>query len=692
VFAQTHAVVAPANLASEDATFGSGWLAAPAYRVQEAYGAEHFPTQALIITELRFRPDRFYGQAFTTAVASIQFNLSTTTHDSEALSANFADNTGDDETIVFLGSLTISSQFGGPTNGPKDFDIVVPLRTPFLYNPAVGNLLLDVRNYSGSTASLLSGQVVNGDGGSRLGAGLGGSSGEIDTGVDALEVIYVPTNIPPPPPRPLQLTRGPYLQSGTTSNVVVRWRTQRNSESRVQFGLDGNALLWEVSTPLPTTEHSVTLTNLAAGTKYFYRIGSSETNLAGGPEYFFLTAPLTNKPTRIWAIGDAGTITQFGYTGQPQVRDAYYAYTGSRYTDVWLMLGDNAYWTGLDFEYQAAVFEMYQARLRSTVLWSTIGNHDAASGDYMNIFTFPVQGEGGGVASGTKVYYSFDYGNIHFVCLDSDSATSNPTPGSPMLNWLEQDLAANTKDWLIAFWHEPPYSKGSHDSDLTPQMTLFRQNVNPILESYGVDLVLCGHSHVYERTCLLNAHYGFSQTLVPGMVLDGSSGRTEEAGAYLKPGTGPVANQGAVYVVSGSSGWVTPSPVNHPAMYSDPAWRGARGLNQLGSMVIDIDGNRLDAKFLRETGAIDDHFTIIKGAGPAPLRLVTLRVADGAAQAQWKSIAGHRYQLEKAPRLEDSAWTPASPIVTATGATTVWSGEVDPSVQGHFFRIADLGP
>src|SRR5207248_4059299 len=142
-------------------------------------------------------------------------------------------------------------------------------------------------------------------------------------------------------------------------------------------------------------------------------------------------------------------------------------------------------------------------------------------------------------------------------------------------------------------------------------------------EGYGVDLVLCGHSHNYERSFLLDGHYGSSTALLPTMLLDSGSGRVEDTGPYLKGGIGPAANQGAVYVVAGSSGWTEPSPLNHPAMFADPIWGGTRGLNRLGSMVIDVDGNRLDAKFLRETDSIDDHFTIVKGVGTAPFRLAS---------------------------------------------------------------------
>ena len=63
----------------------------------------------------------------------------------------------------------------------------------------------------------------------------------------------------------------------------------------------------------------------------------------------------------------------------PPVRDAYYAFAGSTAPNLWLMLGDNAYNGGTDTEYQAAVFDMYPATLRQSVLWPTIGNHDVAN-------------------------------------------------------------------------------------------------------------------------------------------------------------------------------------------------------------------------------------------------------------------------------------------------------------------------
>jgi hypothetical protein len=143
---------------------------------------------------------------------------------------------------------------------------------------------------------------------------------------------------------------------------------------------------------------------------------------------------------------------------------------------------------------------MYATQLRHTFLWPTLGNHDATTGgtpgpfSFHDIFTLPQHGEAGGLASGSETYYSFDYANIHFVCLDSMSVSR--APGGPMLTWLEQDLAATDKDWILAYWHHPPYSWGTHNSDQEFELIEMRERALPVLERYGVDLVLCGHSHV----------------------------------------------------------------------------------------------------------------------------------------------------------------------------------------------------
>jgi hypothetical protein len=412
----------------------------------------------------------------------------------------------------------------------------------------------------------------------------------------------------------LAVTRGPYLQRATPTSVVVRWRTDSPTDSRVRYGDTPTSLVMIQDDATPATEHEVTLTNLTPDTRYYYSIGTSTAVLAGqDSEHWWITPPLSGqpKPTRVWVLGDSG---QPG-AAQRAVRDAYLAFTGPRITDVWLMLGDNAYVTGTDTEYQVGLFDPYRDLLRKTVLWPTRGNHDSvfagANNDYYDIFTLPAAGEAGGAVSGTEAYYSFDHGNVHFVCLDSEG--SNRSPTGAMLVWLRADLTANDSDWTIAYWHHPPYTKGSHDSDndsdSAGRMRDMRANALPILDSLGVDLVLTGHSHSYERSFLLDRHYGPSSTLAPWMILDSGSGHPFDA-AYFKPTLGPAAHEGAVHAVAGSGSHTSGGPLDHPVMFTS--------LNVLGSMVLDVDGPRLVARFVDNTGAVRDDFAILKGPGGTP--------------------------------------------------------------------------
>ena len=533
---------------------------------------------------------------------------------------------------------------------------------------------------------MLAGQHSTSDSASRVAGAIGTlTAAGSDTGIDALQIVFTTTNPPPRPPPPTLLLRGPYLQRGSTTNLLVCWRTSTMTNGLVRFGLAANALNWEAGGFSPTNNHYVQLTNLAPDTKYYYSIGATDTNLAGGPTHFFVTAPVAGKPTRIWATGDFGTYPVYG-TGALSVRDAYSNFTGQRHTDFWLMLGDNAYNSGTDDEYQQAVFQVYPDLLRKTVAWATIGNHETYAANelghiaYYDIFKGPMNGEAGGVPSGTLHYYSFDYGNIHFVSLDSE--LSDQTRAGPMATWLQQDLSANTKDWLIAFWHSPPYTWGSHnsdnDADSIGHMKNMREVFVPILEAYGVDLVLGGHSHNYERSFLLDGNYGKSWTLQPSMKKNAGSGQPAGTGAYVKPTAGPGANQGAVYVVAGSSGFATSRSGQHPAMYAS--------ILNMGSLVLDVDGDRLDGKFVRETGAIDDTFTILK----VGTRFTSVSVSAGVVAVTFKSSAGNSYRIQRTENMETPNWQPVSGIIAAQGATTLWSGPAATHPARSFYRVVQL--
>jgi hypothetical protein len=413
-------------------------------------------------------------------------------------------------------------------------------------------------------------------------------------------------------PGQVEIVRGPYLQTGTPTSVIVKWRTDVPTESLVEYGTVLGTLNQSVSDLNPKTEHQLLLSGLTPNTVYYYQVGNStQTLYTSAADVYYKTAPPvgTRQPITAWVLGDAGTAN----SNQRAVRNAYYNYIGANHTDMMLFLGDNAYESGTDNEYQFAMFEnMYESKLKNTVAWSCLGNHDGYStnsasqtGPYYDIFTFPTNGEAGGEPSGTEAYYSFDYGNIHFIVLESYQTSRSV--GSPMYNWCLNDIQNTMQEWIVVLFHHPPYTKGSHNSDTETELVQMRQNFLPMLESNGVDLVLNGHSHSYERTYFLNGHYGTSGTYnsVTHTVGDNGdgNGRVDGAGAYEKTSTGPEAGEGAVYVVTGSAGKIG-GVAQHNAMYT---W-----LNELGSTVLEVDGNIMNVKFINQTGTVRDYFTIQK--------------------------------------------------------------------------------
>ncbi len=391
--------------------------------------------------------------------------------------------------------------------------------------------------------------------------------------------------------------------TANTTNTILVVNTPNNA---VLLTASNNAIR------VATSNHVRWLDNIRSAENFV--VGTTNVIHAGGDaNTFFVTHPLigSNQPTRVWVLGDPGTRKK----AEREVRDAYYKWTGKRHTDFWLILGDIAYTAGKDSEYQGAVFQMYDAMLRKSVLWPALGNHDAGSanspiehGVYYDIFTLPAQAQAGGVMSGTEAYYSFDYANIHVVCIDSSDSSWGKS--GLMLKWLQADLEANKQDWLIAYCHHPPYTKGSHDSDndrdSDARMRMMRERVLPILEDYGLDLMLCGHSHAYERSYLTDGFYGLSTTLNEKVHFKSmKDGRKEGTGIYTKASRGPVPHEGAVYVVAGSSGQISGGRLNHSV--------AALSLNVLGSLVLDFDGQRMDATFIDDKAVVRDYFTIVKG-------------------------------------------------------------------------------
>lgn len=414
------------------------------------------------------------------------------------------------------------------------------------------------------------------------------------------------------------LVKGPYLQIGTQNSIIIRWETNIATDSKVTYGTSSVALTSSVTNPASLTSHSIQLTGLTPYTKYYYSIGTTTSVIQSSASNYFLTSPVpgTEGPYRFWVTGDCGN----GSTNQTNCKNQYIAYTGTIVTNGWLLLGDNAYSNGTNAEFDTKFFAYYQNDImKNAVLWPVPGNHDYNSGastattvPYYSIFSTPTTGQAGGLASGTPAYYSYDYGNVHFVAIDSYGTVGGKTfydTTSTQAVWIKNDLAASNKSWKVAYWHHPPYTMGSHNSDFEPDLNLIRNNFIRMLERFGVDLILCGHSHLYERSKLMKGHYGFESSFSAATHNLSSSTAKYDGSAnscpYIKDSL--TKKSGSVYVVAGSSGQLGSTQFQYPhnAMYYSNNSIG-------GSLVLDVNANRFDVKWLCADGVIRDNFTLFK--------------------------------------------------------------------------------
>lgn len=479
-------------------------------------------------------------------------------------------------------------------------------------------------------------------------------AGTVNTDVCRLRNTLVPasgqtyTYTPPTASGTAAITRGPYLQMTSETAITIRWRTDVATDTKVNYGATSTSLTSSVSNSSATTEHEIRITGLTADTKYFYNIGTSTNVLEGTTKNYFTTAPAsgTTRKMRFVALGDCGD----GTSDQTAVRDAYLQYIGTNQTDAWILLGDNAYRNGVDTEYQAKFFDVYKNdMLKNISLFPAPGNHDYdATPDlknhnipYYSNFTMPTNGECGGKVSGKEEYYSFNYGDVHFISLDSygeesDGKVLSDTLGNAQVTWLKEDLALNDRKWVVVYWHHTPYSKGSHDTDTESDLVSIREKLLTILERNGVDLILTGHSHVYERSYLMHDHFGTENTFsVSSHTYSNSSGKyngsTNSCPYNTKSGK---IKHGIVYVTAGNGGQTDGATVSpgypHNAMYYS-------NTTSPGAMVIEVQGNRLDAKMIASNNTTIDQFTIMKDVN----KKTTVNLTSGASTTLTASWEGN---------------------------------------------------
>jgi hypothetical protein len=283
------------------------------------------------------------------------------------------------------------------------------------------------------------------------------------------------------------LRRDPYLQRVTSHEALVMWTQAAGPRGVVEVTTPTGDAVATVNGVAPRAELSrgavqfeARIGELAPRQVYCYQLsigGTPVTERIG-----FRTAPVAGSgaPVRIAVWGDSG------WAGPDQ--DAVVDAIESVPFDLMLHVGDIAYPRGTLAQFEDTFFRPYARLLRHVPMFAVSGNHEYGTRDawpYRQVFALP---ENGGT-DGVERWFSFDWGDVHVVALDTEKI------GSTQAAWLERDLRANQLPWVIVYLHRPPFSSGEHGSD-----GAVRRWCVPIFQRYRVPLVLAGHDHHYERT------------------------------------------------------------------------------------------------------------------------------------------------------------------------------------------------
>ncbi|MCK4708204.1 MAG: metallophosphoesterase family protein, partial [Gammaproteobacteria bacterium] len=348
--------------------------------------------------------------------------------------------------------------------------------------------------------------------------------------------------------------------------------------------------------------HEIQLTGLEPATRYYYRLYHDQQVFRDGLEYWFETAPEkgSNKSVRLWVIGNPGANSQNSHLVQNGMLKWIEKNPRSDKSllNMIISTGNNAYDDASNDEYQKYLFSVQEDLFKNFVFWPTYGEIDANGWAFFNIFSLPKNAESGGVASDSERYYSVDYGSLHMIFLDSYEGAY--TAEDDMLRWLKKDLKNTNQKWVITYMNHAPYTRGSHNSDdhrdSSNRMFNMRKHVIPLLEDAGVDMVITGHSYSYERSYLVNCHYGVSSDFTRSMIV-------QKGPEFIKPGN-KKSHQGAVYTVLGSSALSADGRFDHPVMATSSV--------ETGSMIIDLEKEKLSAYFINDKAEVIDQFEITK--------------------------------------------------------------------------------
>ncbi|MEA1878591.1 MAG: metallophosphoesterase family protein [Bacteroidota bacterium] len=287
----------------------------------------------------------------------------------------------------------------------------------------------------------------------------------------------------------------PYLQAVKDDGITIMWETVYPSYGKVLYGKDKQLDNTLIEESIPSLMHEVTLSGLEKDQDYFYmvKVGNLSSQV-----YSFHTKKPPEAPMKFIIYGDSRTF--------PKVHENLVKMMVDEKPDFIANVGD-VVTTGINLnEWIDEHFYPLRHISGNVPTYISIGNHEY--GGYWDTRVVPPFEERVhnpvNTTGSTEYFYSFDYGNSHFIFLDPNKADSpygdRISPGSQQYNWFVNDVkrAKEKSEWIFVFLHQPPYSEcwsgGYYDGE-----PLLRSEIVPIIEANNVDIVFAGHTHDYER-------------------------------------------------------------------------------------------------------------------------------------------------------------------------------------------------
>ncbi|MHA1835882.1 MAG: metallophosphoesterase [Candidatus Odinarchaeia archaeon] len=282
---------------------------------------------------------------------------------------------------------------------------------------------------------------------------------------------------------------GPTVNMISNDSVIIVWRTNIAANSTVNYGTT-LSLENEINDSNTVILHQIEVNDLKPNTTYYYRVKSS--NITSNI-YTFKTAIWLNQSFTFLVFED--NRPQTGYQ-QPQAFENMINLMISEKPDLVIGVGDYIRGVGVNEAETRQRWEAFTDETdklhHTTPIYLAIGNHDTPSKSYFEEYFYHPY-------IGTLRYYSFDYGNSHFIILNSEEQGYQGDLSPAQINWLENDLKTTDKKHIFIFAHRPMYPvDGHYDNSFNQNQTLLNW-METLFEEYKVDIFFAGHEHLYTR-------------------------------------------------------------------------------------------------------------------------------------------------------------------------------------------------